>query len=160
MRVGTTSEPELQRLIARGGRPGEIYFKLKQLRDRYADLVRARYPKIPRRVSGYNLDELLPERGFHVARALVGSESTCVTVLEATLRLVPSPPVRTLLVLGYPEVFSAADHVMEVLECGPIGLEGLDEVLLGYMRKKHLHVESLTLLPAGKGWLLAEFGGE
>jgi len=158
MRVGKTSENEIARIVAEGGRRGEIYARLEELRDRHADSIRRRYPKIPRRVSGYNLDELLPENGFHVARALVGSESTCVTILEATLRLVPSPPVRTLLVLGYPDVFSAADHVMEVLECGPIGLEGLDEVLLGYMRKKHLHVESLTLMPAGMGWMLVEFG--
>ena len=56
---------------------------LKNLRDKYADLIRQKYPKIPRRVSGYNLDQLLPENGFNVARALVGTEGTCVTVLEA-----------------------------------------------------------------------------
>ena len=50
--------------------------------------MRAEFPDIPRRVSGYNLDQLLPENGFHVARALVGSEGTCVNVLEATVRLV------------------------------------------------------------------------
>ncbi len=76
---------------------------MRDLRDRYADLIRERYPDIPRRVSGYNLDELLPEKGFNVARALVGSEGTLATVLEATVRLVPSPPARSLLVLGYPE---------------------------------------------------------
>ncbi len=54
----------------------------RPLRDRYAPLIRERFPRIPRRVSGFNLDELLPENGFHVARALVGSEGTCVTVLE------------------------------------------------------------------------------
>ena len=62
--------------------------------------------KIPRRVSGYNLDQLLPEHGFHVARALVGTESTCAIVLEATVRLVYSPPARTLLVLGYADDYS------------------------------------------------------
>ena len=97
LRVGPTSDEELERTIASGGRRGQIYAGLKRLRDRYADLIRARYPKIPRRVSGYNLDELLPENGFHVARALVGSEGTCVTVLEATMRLVDSPPVKSLL---------------------------------------------------------------
>src|SRR5919202_2632248 len=83
MRVGPTSEEELERIIREGGRKGEIYARLRDLRDRYADLIRERYPAIPRRVSGYNLDQLLPEHGFHVARALVGTEGTCVTVLEA-----------------------------------------------------------------------------
>jgi hypothetical protein len=68
-----------------------------------------------------------------VARALVGSEATCVTVLEATLRPVHSPPARALVVLGYPGVFQAADHVPRVLEYGPVGLEGHDDRLIGYM---------------------------
>jgi hypothetical protein len=76
-----------------------------------------------------NSSTSLPEHGFHVARALVGSESTCVTVLEATVRLVHSPPVRSLLVLGYPDVYAAGDHILDVLAHRPIGLEGLDNVL-------------------------------
>src|SRR5690242_4172903 len=73
MTVGRTSDAELERIIADGGARGVMYRKLRDLRDRYAGLVRERFPRIPRRVSGYNLDELLPENGFHVARALVGS---------------------------------------------------------------------------------------
>jgi len=87
--------------------------------------VRERFPDIPRRVSGYNLDQLLPENGFHVARALVGSEATCITVLEATVRLVKSPQHRQLVVLGFADPFLAADAVPEVLIYKPIGLEGL-----------------------------------
>src|SRR6185312_16383660 len=81
LEVGPTSPQELELIVRAGGRRGEIYGALKNLRDRYAGLIRRRYPKIPRRVSGYNLDELLPENGFNVARALVGSEGTCVCVL-------------------------------------------------------------------------------
>ena len=160
MRVGPTSEDELRAILAEGGRRGEIYRRLDQLRRRYGDLIRERYPKIPRRVSGYDLDSLLPENGFHVAQALVGSEGTCVAVLEAELDLVPSPPARVLVVLGYPDVFQAGDHVPEVLEHRPLGLEGMDELLIDFMRIKQLHVEDIGVLPAGKGWLLAEFGGE
>ncbi|HEY4283192.1 MAG TPA: FAD-dependent oxidoreductase, partial [Chthoniobacterales bacterium] len=98
LRVGKSDQKELDEIISRGGRVGEIYQKLKNLRDRYGELVRKRYPKIPRRVSGYNLDDLLPEKGFQVARALVGTESTCAVILEATLDLIPNPPVRSLLV--------------------------------------------------------------
>nr|MDQ2971633.1 FAD-binding oxidoreductase [Pseudomonadota bacterium] len=160
MRVGATSEDELESIIREGGRRGEIYGALKALRDQYADLIRERFPKIPRRVSGYNLDELLPENGFHVARALVGSEGTCVVILEATLRLVYSPPVRSLLVLGYEDVFSAGDHVMEALAAGPVGLEGMDRDLVEDMKSIGLHPRDLELLPKGGGWLLVEFGGD
>jgi FAD/FMN-containing dehydrogenase len=71
MTVGKTSEAELNSIISAGGRKGEIYSELKSIRDRYADEIRKKYPHIPRRVSGYNLDELLPENGFNVARAIV-----------------------------------------------------------------------------------------
>src|SRR5947209_9444904 len=121
MRVGKTSDVELEKIIRAGGRRGEIYSGLKKLRDKYADLIRRRYPKIPRRVSGYNLDELLPDRGFNVARALVGTESTCVTILQADMLLIDRPRAKSLLVLGYPDVYAAGDHVPDVLEHKPIG---------------------------------------
>lgn len=158
MTVGKTSDAELETIIFQGGRRGEIYSRLKRLRDKYASLIRERYPKIPRRVSGYNLDQLLPENGFHIARALVGTECTCVTVLEARLRLVWNPPKRSLLVLGYPDACSAADHIMEVLAHKPIGLEGFDSGLVEDIKKKKRHLNDLRLLPDGQGWLLVEFG--
>jgi FAD/FMN-containing dehydrogenase/Fe-S oxidoreductase len=159
LRVGPTSEEELQRIVRSGGRRGEIYSRLRELRDRYAPLIRERYPDIPRRVSGYNLPYLLPENGFHVARALVGSEGTCATVLEATVRLVASPPARTLVVLGYPDVYSAADHIPKILAHRPIGLEGIDDVLVDDLKKKTLHTRGIEVLPSGRGWLLVELGG-
>ena len=113
MTVGKTSDAELEAIIRAGGRKGQIYAGLKAIRDRFAPLIREKFPRIPRRVSGYNLDELLPENGFNVARALVGSEGTCVTVLEATLRLTASPPFRRLVCIGFPDAFIAADHVPE-----------------------------------------------
>jgi FAD/FMN-containing dehydrogenase/Fe-S oxidoreductase len=160
MRVGPTSPGELEAIIAAGGRRGEIYAALKRLRDRYGDEIRRRFPKLPRRVSGYNLDDLLPENGFHVARALVGSEGTCVTILGATLHLVPSPAARSLLILGYPDVYTAADHVMELLQYDPTALEGIDELLFEWVRAKGDARADLALLPPGHGWLLAEFGGD
>jgi FAD/FMN-containing dehydrogenase/Fe-S oxidoreductase len=158
--VGATTDDAFENILEAGGRTAEIYLRLKALRDRYESLIRTRYPHIPRRVSGYNLDRLLPEHGFHVAQALVGSEGTCVTILEATVRLVPSPPGRALLVLGYTDIGAAADDVMRILEASPIGLEGVDDVLVDAMKRKGLHPQDLRLLPAGRGWLLVEFGGE
>jgi len=138
----------------------ELIARVRAFRDRHEDAIRKGFPNIPRRVSGYDLPALLPENGASLAQALVGSEGTLVTVLRATVKLVHSPPKRTLVALGYPSVFEAADHVTEVLEAGPIGLEGLDEVLVEGMKKKHLHPQDLQLLPEGRGWLLAEFGGD
>jgi FAD/FMN-containing dehydrogenase/Fe-S oxidoreductase len=158
MKVGATSSAEIEHILHQGGRPAEIYTQLQSIAATYGDLVRQRFPKIPRRVSGYNLNYLLPENGFHVARALVGSEGTCVTVLEATCRLVESPPERVLLVVAYPDIYQCADHVPEIMEHKPIGLEGFDDLLVGYTRAKGINSEGLALLPEGGGWLMVEFG--
>ena len=101
MKVGATSDEEFEKIINEGGRRGEIYKKLKDFRDKYEDLIRGKFPNIPRRVSGYNLTALLPENGFNVAHVLIGSESTLVTITEATLKLLNEPKARSLLVLGY-----------------------------------------------------------
>ena len=158
MTVGSTTDQELESIIRQGGRRAEIYTGLETLRDQYSNLIRQRYPNIPRRVSGYNLNYLLPENGFHVARALVGSEGTCVTVLEATCRLVESPPERVLLVIAYPDVFRCADRVPDIMAHKPIGLEGIDDLLVKYTRRKGINTGGVELLPEGGGWLLAEFG--
>jgi FAD/FMN-containing dehydrogenase/Fe-S oxidoreductase len=160
LKVGQTGDAELEQIIREGGRRGEIYAGLKRLRDQYADLVRQRYPNIPRRVSGYNLNFLLPENGFDVARTLVGSEGTCVSVLEATCRLVESPPARVLLLIAYPDIYQCADHVPDVMAHKPIGLEGIDDLLVEYTRRRGINSEGLALLPEGGGWLLAEFGAD
>ncbi len=158
MTVGRTRPEQLESIVRMGGRKGEIYAGLARIRDRYADLVRAKFPPIPRRVSGYNLDELLPENEFNVARALVGSEGTCVTVLSATLNLTSSPPFRVLTVLGFDDPFVAADSVPLALEHKPIGLEGFDQMLLQFMRRKGLALKELDQLPPGVGFLLVEMG--
>ena len=142
------------------GRGAQIATALQEIAVQYADLIRAKFPNIPRRVSGYNLNYLLPENGFHIARALVGSEGTCATILEATCRLIESPPARVLVVLAYPDIYQCADHIPEILESKPIGLEGFDDLLVYYERTKGINSEGLALLPEGGGWLMVEFGAE
>lgn len=160
MRVGPTALDEAHRKIAAGGRQGDIYARLLMLRNKYGDLIRQRYPDIPRRCSGYCLDELLPEKGFNVARALVGSESTCVLVLEATCRLIHSPPKRVLMIAGFADIATAGDNVPMILDHGPTGLEGIDDFLVDALKAKAKDLKYMPLLPAGRGWLYVEFGGE
>ncbi|HTX55947.1 MAG TPA: FAD-binding and (Fe-S)-binding domain-containing protein, partial [Candidatus Acidoferrales bacterium] len=160
MRVGPTPEPELEAIIAAGGRRGEIYAKLREIRDRYANLIRERFPKIPRRVSGYPLDQLLPENGFNVARALVGTEGTCVTVLEAKCRLIHSPPQRILCILGFDDIASAADWVPFCNEFGPIALEGMDDSMFRHLQLKHKSTAAREDFPGGRAWLIVEFGAD
>ena len=162
MTAGWMTEAEMEDAIGRGGRVGDILSRTKALRLRYEAEIRARFPNIPRRISGYNLDQLIPNANgrFNLGRALVGSEGTLVTILEATLNLVHNPPYQTLIVLGYPDVYQAADDVAEIVESQPIGLEGLDHKMIDNMRTKDLHTKALRQLPEGQGWLMVQFPGE
>ncbi|MEC3998422.1 FAD-linked oxidase C-terminal domain-containing protein [Actinacidiphila sp. DG2A-62] len=161
MWTGRTSPQEYDAIVAAGGRRAELYEGMRSLADRHLADIRRGYPKIPRRVSGYNLDDLLPENGFHVARALTGSESTLVTVLHAELELVPVPAAQAIVVLGYPDICAAADDVPRLLDvCEPSQLEALDGRMAQLMREEGSHLESLESFPEGSSWLLVQFSGD
>lgn len=156
--VGPTGEAEYQEHMQAGGRRAEIVQQLKQLADTYADEIRGIFPTIKRRVSGYNLDQLLPENGFNIARALVGVEGTCITVLQAETRLVKNPTHRLLVVLGYENIFLAADSVPQLLPLEPIAMEGLDDGIIGGLLERGMKVDDIAELPQGNAWLMVEFG--
>jgi len=150
-----------ERLSLGRGTPvnGRVPAALRALGERIAGDVRASFPDLTRRVSGYNLDQLLPENGFDLARALVGTEGTCATVLGATVRLVESPPARALAVLGFPDAYLAADHVMVVRELRPLTIEGMDAGLVAALRSANPVETASRALPPGGGWLYVETGG-
>ncbi|MGV2290163.1 FAD-binding and (Fe-S)-binding domain-containing protein [Trinickia sp. YCB016] len=158
--VGPTTEQELEAIIAAGGRKGEIYGKLRDLRDRYAEHIRQEFPQIKRRVSGFNLDQLLPENGFNVARALVGTEGTCAVTLHAKVRLVHSPSCRVLLVLGFKDIYTAADAVPHFNRFSPIAIEGLDRGIIRGLQARGLKRDEIALLPDGDAWVVLEFGAD
>src|SRR5215472_5606512 len=156
--TGATDDAQLAAAIGRGGREGDLFSRLRELRDRCADSVRARFPKLPRRVSGYNLDELMPERRFNVARAVVGSEGTLAVVTRATIRAVPRPREVAMAVLGFDDVFIAADQMPWLLGHRPEALEGFDENLPEFARIKKM--PGVRYLPDGRAFLLVEVGGD
>jgi FAD/FMN-containing dehydrogenase/Fe-S oxidoreductase len=158
--VGPTDEAAFQVHLAAGGRRQEIVQALRNLVDRHADEIRAGFPKLKRRVSGYSLDQLLPENGFNIARALVGSEGTCVSVLRATTSLVRNPTARVLTVFGFPTIFDAADCVPQLLPLEPIAMEGLDTGIVGGLRERGLALADIAELPDGNAWLMVEFGAD
>ena len=153
--------PDLQwdAVMAAGGRRAEIYRELKDLTDDYADRIRDGFPHIPRRVSGYNLDSLLPEHGFHLAKAVVGSEGTCLTILRAELELAPAPKATSLVLLGYPDSAAAADAVPAILPYQPFKLEGVDKRLVDLERTRGMHKKAMTELPDGAAWLFVSLPG-
>jgi FAD/FMN-containing dehydrogenase/Fe-S oxidoreductase len=148
-----TNDPDVPERVV------EVHRRLRVLRDEHAQLIRERFPDIPRRVSGYNLDSLLPEHSFDVAGLLVGSEATLVTVLRAELELVPVVPARSLVVLGYRDIATAADAVPAIVEHDPIALEGVDRYLVRDQQLKQMNPQALDELPEGAGYLMVQLGG-
>jgi FAD/FMN-containing dehydrogenase/Fe-S oxidoreductase len=120
--------------------------------------IRTEFGRFGRQVSGYSLEHLLPERGFDVARALVGSEGTLAVVLGATVRLVTDAPVRGLVVLGYPTMADAADATPGLLPHEPTAVEGLDSRIV--QRLRDVPAAAVPELPRGEGWLIVELTGE
>ncbi|MCU1413185.1 MAG: FAD-binding oxidoreductase [Microbacteriaceae bacterium] len=111
-----------------------------------------------RQVSGYSLEHLLPENGRDLARALVGTEGTCAVVLGATVKLVKTPEAPVLVILGYADMASAADHVVTLLAHNPASIEGLDARLVEAVRVAK-GPGAVGDLPRGGGWLLVELSG-
>jgi FAD/FMN-containing dehydrogenase/Fe-S oxidoreductase len=132
--------------------------ELRSLVDANLATVRTELGRFGRQVSGYSLEHLLPERGFDVARMLVGSEGTLALVLGATVRLVSDAPFRGLVVLGYPTMADAADATPGLLPHSPTAVEGLDSRMV--QRLRDVPAAVVPDLPRGSGWLVVELTGD
>lgn len=139
-------------------RVSAIAAELKALIADNLEPLRTELGRVPRQVSGYQLHHLLPENGFDLARALVGTEGSCAVVVAATVRLVATAAASTLLALGYDDVVDAAQDVPEILSWSPSAVEGMDEAIVATMRARR-GPDSVTGLPAGRAWLYVELDG-
>jgi FAD/FMN-containing dehydrogenase/Fe-S oxidoreductase len=144
---------------AEAERVASVERELRELVVRHMAQIRVELGRIPRQVSGYQLQHLLPENGFAVARALVGTEGTCAVVVEATVRLVQAPPYSHLVVIGYDDLVAAARDVPGILRHGPSAVEGMDVAIVETMRRRR-GAAAVGDLPDGSAWLYVEFDGE
>ncbi|MEC3979777.1 FAD-binding and (Fe-S)-binding domain-containing protein [Amycolatopsis sp. H20-H5] len=153
--AGPTSPSEVDSRAARPGTEGRVYSQLRSLVGENLALLRTELSTWPRRVSGYGLEHLLPENGFDLAKALVGSEGTCVTVLEATVSLAELPKHKALAVLGFESDVAAADAVPAILPWSPLTVEGVDAELVALLDRGRAGG-----LPPGGAWLFVELAGD
>ncbi|MFC6880304.1 MULTISPECIES: FAD-binding and (Fe-S)-binding domain-containing protein [Actinomadura] len=166
----TAGNVEALRVLLPGGRElnaergtsgdARIDAELARLRDAHLGPLRTELGRFSRQVSGYGLHHLLPENGFHVAKALVGAEGTCGLVTEATVRLVPVPAARALAVLGFPDVYVAAEVAPFAARTGALTVEGMASDLLTALRTQPGRTDAGADLPPGGGWLYCEVGGD
>ncbi|WP_199740518.1 FAD-binding and (Fe-S)-binding domain-containing protein [Saccharopolyspora rhizosphaerae] len=145
---------------ATGSDDPELDARLRELVSSNLAVLRTELGRFSRQVSGYGLQHLLPERGFDLAKALVGSESTCGVLTEATVRLVPVPAARALAVIGFPDVYRAAAVAPELAAAGALTVEGMGADLLAALRSRPGREDADEELPHGHAWLYCEAGGE
>ncbi|WP_283135004.1 FAD-binding and (Fe-S)-binding domain-containing protein [Rhizohabitans arisaemae] len=159
MTVGEMTRAEIDRAVAEGGERGALIGRLDKLAQANLEMLRTRLGRFPRQVSGYALEQLLPENRFNLARVLVGSEGTCAVVLSAKLRLVHAPQDRSLVVLGFTDACDAADAVPELLrQRGLVALECVDQALTDIVTRPETRA-TIDTLPDGRAWLFAELAG-
>ncbi|WP_457028466.1 FAD-binding and (Fe-S)-binding domain-containing protein [Kitasatospora sp. P5_F3] len=157
--TGPRSPAERAALRERPGREGELHRALQDLTAAHLGDLRQGMPDLSRRTSGYDLDALLPERGYDLARAVTGTEGTCAVLLGATVRLVEAPAATALVVAGYPDETAAADAVPALLPLRPLTAEGMAADLIAALLAAGRRPPALDRLPDGACWLFLETGG-
>jgi FAD/FMN-containing dehydrogenase/Fe-S oxidoreductase len=144
---------------AAAARAARLESELRDLASGFLAPIRLELGRIPRQVSGYQLQHLLPENGFDVVRALVGSEGTCAVVVGVTVALVPTPPTALLVSLGYDSIVEAARDVPAIVESAPAAVEGIEETIVATMRARH-GAASVSGLADGRAWLFVDLEGD
>ena len=157
----TLDADELEAKLSGTGLEADIYRGIRRIARENRAEIEARYPKINRRVSGYNLDEFLTDEKFNMAQMVVGSEGTLCVVTESKINLVPRPTMTALSVLHFRDIVEASEATREVLKHDPSSVEVMDKILLDRSRESLGHSRSMSFIEGDPGALLAvEFYGE
>ena len=156
---------ELESRLSAGGLEGDIYRGVMRIAAEQQEEIDRTYAKIQRRVSGYNLDEFVPQAGLtgpvNLARMVVGSEGTLCVVTEAKVNLVARPTMTSLSVLHFRSVFDASEATMKVLGHDPSSVELIDKMILDRCREALGQSRLLSFIEGDPGaTLLVEFYGE
>jgi FAD/FMN-containing dehydrogenase/Fe-S oxidoreductase len=158
---GTATADEFAAKCRADGSEGRIYREIAAIREEFADEIRKRYPRHWRRVAGYNLNEAIKDFPLNVARVVVGSEGTLLTVLEAKVRLVPRPKRTALDVIHYRNIQEALESSQSILETGPYAVELTDKVILDLARNNIEQSKRMAFVNGDPGAILiVEYAGE
>jgi FAD/FMN-containing dehydrogenase/Fe-S oxidoreductase len=158
---GEVTPAEFEAKMRAPGLEGQIYREVARIRDGCRDEISLRFPKHWRRVCGYNLDELVKGRPLNMARLIVGSEGTLVTVIEAKVRLVRRPSRTALDVIHYRDMQEALESSQAILETGPYAVELTDKMILDLARNNIEHSKRMAFVQGDPAAILiVEYSGE
>jgi FAD/FMN-containing dehydrogenase/Fe-S oxidoreductase len=142
------------------GAEGVLYRRIPEIIERNREEVARRYPKIQRRVGGYNLDEFPPGAPLNLAKLVVGSEGTLATVTEATVSIVPRPPATVLAVLHFDDLIQALEVTTELLDTQPTAVELIDKIVLDMARQMRDYSNKMTFVEGDpQALIVVEYAG-
>ena len=160
-RFGAVNGEHLEARMRGDGFEDELYRKLFEIGEANREEVLARYPKIQRRVSGYNLDEFVSGNEFNMARFVVGSEGTLMTITEAKLRIVPRPKFKALAVLHFSDLIESMEATVVTLEMGPAAVEHIGSMIIRQARTNLDYSRIMDFIEGDPdSILIVEFAGE
>ena len=164
---GPVPADELDAMCSRKDRVGQIHSSVRDTVRRHRDAIREHFPKILRRVSGYNLDEFVPGLpvrapgwvddpwAFNLARLIVGSEGTLAVIAGAEVKVVPIPPAQGLVILSFATIPAALDRLAEIIETGPAAVEMVDRMMLDLAASNPDYARSLSFAEGRPAAVLA-----
>jgi FAD/FMN-containing dehydrogenase/Fe-S oxidoreductase len=160
--LGPLAADEVAARARLDGAEGVLYRRIPEIVDRNRDEVARRFPRIKRRVGGYNLDEFPPGGPVNLAKLIVGSEGTLATVTEATMRIVPRIGATVVAVLHFDDLIRALDVTMDALETGPTAVEVIDKIVLDMARQTRGYSQKMTFIEGDdpEALIAVEYGGE
>ena len=152
---------EVERKSKNDAIEGRVYREVFRLAEQHKNEILARYPKIMRRVSGYNLDEFIKPQPFNLSRMIVGSEGTLATIVEAKMRLVPKPKWTAMDVIHFNDDIEALECAQVILQTAPYAMESTDKMILNLARGNIVQSQRLGFVQGNPSSLLmVEFAGE
>ena len=165
--LGPVDPDELGALCSRDDRVGRLHAGVRDIVDQRRAAIEAKFPKILRRVSGYNLDEFVPglpvrapgwvddRWAFNLAKLVVGSEGTLATITGAEIRVVPIPPAQGLVILSFATIPAALDRLAEIISTGPAAVEMVDKMMLDLAASNPDYARSLSFAQGRPAAVLA-----
>ncbi len=164
---GPVAPEDLDAICSRNDRVGRLHASVRGTVDRHRRAISEHFPKILRRVSGYNLDEFVPGLpvrapgwvddpwAFNLARLIVGSEGTLAVIAGAEVKVVPIPPAQGLVILSFATIPAALDRLAEIIETGPSAVEMVDRMMLDLAASNPDYARSLSFAEGRPAAVLA-----
>ncbi len=165
--LGPMTPSELDAVCTQDNAAGRLHRDVRDIIAQNRESIVARFPRILRRVSGYNLDEFvpgLPVRApgwidepweFNLAKLIVGSEGTLATIASAEIRVVPIPPAQGLVILSFATIPAALDRLAEIISTGPAAVEMVDRMMLDLAASNPDYARSLSFATGRPAAVLA-----